>query len=56
MVEDETLNSTQAWLGSLPGHVYANVRRPIVNSMNLMHLMPMSGGAPEGAKVGALRE
>ena len=25
---DETLNSTQAWLGSLPGHVYANVRRP----------------------------
>jgi type IV secretion/conjugal transfer VirB4 family ATPase len=41
-VKDETLNSTQAWLGSLPGHVYANVRRPIVNSMNLTHLMPMS--------------
>ena len=41
-VKDETLNSTQAWLGSLPGHVYANVRRPIVNSMNLTHLMPLS--------------
>ncbi|HTB72093.1 MAG TPA: conjugal transfer protein TrbE [Polyangiaceae bacterium] len=41
-VRDETLNSTQAWLGSLPGHVYANVRRPIVNSMNLTHLMPLS--------------
>ena len=27
-MKDETLNSTQAWLGSLPGHVYANVRRP----------------------------
>jgi type IV secretion system protein VirB4 len=26
----------------LPGHVYANVRRPIVNSMNLTHLMPLS--------------
>src|ERR1017187_2764932 len=41
-VKDETLNATQAWLGSLPGHVYANVRRPIVNSMNLTHLMPLS--------------
>jgi type IV secretion system protein VirB4 len=41
-VKDETLNSTQAWLGSLPGHVYANVRRPIVSSMNLTHMMPLS--------------
>lgn len=38
----ETLNSTQAWLGSLPGHVYANVRRPLINSINLAHLMPLS--------------
>lgn len=42
VVKDETLNSTQAWLGSLPGHVYANVRRPIVSSLNLAHLMPLS--------------
>jgi type IV secretion system protein VirB4 len=41
-VRDETLNSTQAWLGSLPGHVYANVRRPVVNSLNLAHMMPVS--------------
>jgi len=41
-VRDETLNSTEAWLGSLPGHVYPNVRRPIVSSMNLAHLMPLS--------------
>jgi type IV secretion system protein VirB4 len=41
-VRDETLNSTEAWLGSLPGHVYANVRRPVVSSMNLAHLMPLS--------------
>lgn len=41
-VKDETLNATQAWLGSLPGHVYANVRRPIVHTLNLAHLMPVS--------------
>lgn len=41
-VRDETLNSTFAWLGSLPGHVYANVRRPIVSSLNLVHMMPAS--------------
>ena len=41
-VRDETLNATHAWLGSLPGHVYANVRRPIVSSLNLAHLMPLS--------------
>ena len=41
-VKDETLNATFAWLGSLPGHVYANVRRPIVSSLNLAHMMPVS--------------
>lgn len=42
VVRDETLNSRDAWLGSLPGHVYANVRRPLVSSLNLAHLMPVS--------------
>ena len=32
VVRDETLNSRDAWLGSLPGHVYANIRRPIVHT------------------------
>ncbi len=41
-VRDETLNATHAWLGSLPGHVYANVRRPIVHTINLAHMMPVS--------------
>jgi type IV secretion/conjugal transfer VirB4 family ATPase len=41
-VQDETLNSREAWLSSLPGHVYANVRRPIVSTMNLAHLIPVS--------------
>lgn len=38
----ETLQSSDAWLGSLPGHVYANVWRPIVNSLNLVHMLPLS--------------
>jgi type IV secretion/conjugal transfer VirB4 family ATPase len=42
IAKDESLNSREAWLGSLPGHVYANVRRPIVHSLNLAHLMPIS--------------
>jgi type IV secretion/conjugal transfer VirB4 family ATPase len=41
-VKDESLNSTHAWLGSLPGHVYANIRRPVVSSLNLAHMMPVS--------------
>ena len=45
----ETFNSTEAWLSSLPGDVVSNVRRPILNSLNLAHLMPMTAvwGGPE---------
>lgn len=42
VVKDETLNSREAWLGNIPGHVYANVRRPIISTLNLAHLMPLS--------------
>jgi type IV secretion system protein VirB4 len=38
----ETTNAVEAWLSSLPGHVYANCRRPMVNSQNLADLMPLS--------------
>jgi len=38
----ESINSVEAWLGSLPGHVYANVRQPLVHTLNLAHLMPLS--------------
>jgi type IV secretion system protein VirB4 len=41
-VKDETLNSFDAWLGSLPGHVYANIRRPIISTISLAHMMPIS--------------
>ncbi|MCB2181347.1 MAG: conjugal transfer protein TrbE [Desulfobulbaceae bacterium] len=41
-VKEETFNSKEAWLGSLPGHVYANVRRPLLHTLNLAHIMPLS--------------
>ena len=38
----ETINAVDAWLGSLPGHVYANVRTPPVSTLNLAHMIPLS--------------
>ena len=38
----ERMNAVEAWLSSLPGHVYANVRQPLVHTLNLAHLMPLS--------------
>lgn len=38
----ETLNAIDAWLSSVPGHAYANVRQPIVSTLNLAHMMPVS--------------
>lgn len=38
----ETVNAVDAWLGSLPGHAYANVRQPILSTLNLAHMMPLS--------------
>ena len=38
----ETVNAIEAWLGSLPGHVYANVRQPPVSTLNLAHMIPLS--------------
>jgi type IV secretion system protein VirB4 len=38
----ESVNAIEAWLGSLPGHVYANVRQPPVSTLNLAHMIPLS--------------
>ena len=38
----ETINAVDAWLGSLPGQVYANVRQPPVSTLNLAHMIPLS--------------
>ncbi|MEP6606484.1 MAG: conjugal transfer protein TrbE, partial [Nitrosospira sp.] len=38
----ETINTMDAYLGSLPGHGVENVRRPLMNTMNLADLLPTS--------------
>lgn len=38
----ETVNAVDAWLGSLPGHLYANVRSAPISTLNLAHMLPMS--------------
>ncbi|MGH7023691.1 MAG: conjugal transfer protein TrbE, partial [Caulobacteraceae bacterium] len=38
----ESVNAIEAWLGSLPGNAYANVRQPPVSTLNLAHMMPFS--------------
>ncbi|WP_119344321.1 conjugal transfer protein TrbE [Facilibium subflavum] len=38
----ETVNSVEAWLSSIPGQANANVRTPLMHSLNLSHLLPFS--------------
>lgn len=38
----ETVNTVEAWLGSLPGHGVQNVRRPVLHSLNLVDLLPLT--------------
>jgi type IV secretion system protein VirB4 len=38
----ETVNAVEAWFSSLPGHVYANVRQPLIHTLNLAHIIPLS--------------
>ncbi len=37
----ESINALEAWLGSLPGNGYANVRRPLLTTLNLADLLPL---------------
>jgi type IV secretion system protein TrbE len=38
----EGVNAVEAWLSSLPGHAYANVRQPPISTLNLAHMIPLS--------------
>jgi type IV secretion system protein TrbE len=38
----ETVNTVEAFLGTLPGHGVENVRRPLINTLNLSDLLPTS--------------
>jgi type IV secretion system protein VirB4 len=39
---EETVNAVEAWLGSLPSHSIENVRRPVLHTLNLADLLPMT--------------
>ena len=36
----ETINTMEAWLGSIPGHALPNLRRPLLHTMHLADLLP----------------
>src|SRR6266849_4067029 len=38
----ESVNAVEAWLGSLPGHGWYDVRRPLVNTQNLADILPLT--------------
>ncbi len=46
VTELESVNAVEAWLGSLPGQAYADVRRPLLLAPNLAHLLPVSAVWP----------
>ena len=39
---NESLNAVDAWLGTHPGNAYANVRQPLIHTLNLAHMAPLS--------------
>lgn len=41
-IKTYSIATLDTWLGSVPGHIYADPRRPIRTSVNLAHLMPYS--------------
>ena len=41
-VREETFNNSQAWLGMMPGNVYANIRRPLISTKNFSNIIPLS--------------
>lgn len=42
----ETVNALEAYLGSLPGHGYPNLRRPILSTRNIADLLPLTSAWP----------
>jgi type IV secretion system protein VirB4 len=42
----ESINALDAWLGTHPGNWFANLRRPLINTLNLADLLPLSSVWP----------
>ncbi len=38
----ETINTLESWLATIPGNGWADVRRPLVNTLNTADLLPLS--------------
>ncbi|MCL2009670.1 MAG: hypothetical protein FWG71_03880 [Synergistaceae bacterium] len=38
----ESINAAEAFLGSLPGHGHENVRKALINTLNLAHIIPLT--------------
>ncbi|MGO9445707.1 MAG: transporter [Thiobacillaceae bacterium] len=45
-VRIEDVNAVEAYLGSMPGNSAANVRRPLVHTLNLAHMLPFTAVWP----------
>ena len=41
IVKEELVNATETFLGSIPGNLYFNLRRPLFHTLNLAGIMPM---------------
>ena len=42
VARQEDMNAVEAFLGTLPGHGYENIRRPMIHTLNLADLLPLS--------------
>lgn len=42
----ETVNALEAWLGTLPGQTYPNIRRPLIHTLNLADMLPLASVWP----------
>jgi len=52
----ETLNAVEAFLSTIPGQAYANVRRPMISTLNFTHMAPLAtawAGDAHNAHLGA---
>ena len=38
----EQINTVEAWIGSIPGHVEFNLRRPMISTKNLSDMLPLT--------------
>jgi type IV secretion system protein TrbE len=42
----ETVNTMESWLGTLPGHPYPNIRRPLIHTLSLSDMLPLASVWP----------